>query len=240
MPKKISETPTPKIVKANTPKIVKANTPKPKNVKAKTPKPKIVKPTIVTKSRCIDNNYDNYSEDSYSDNNNSSIISDSGDNYSDDESLNDFPMKVKFRKGDIFDHIDNGDYDVVVHGCNCFHSMGGGFAKLIKDEFPLAYEADKQTKHGDKSKLGSYSKVKYPHVSIINAYTQYKPSNNSGEDVFEYRAFTDVLKKIKKEYNGKRIAMPKIGAGLAGGNWDDILNIIMRELNNQDVTIVVL
>jgi hypothetical protein len=46
------------------------------------------------------------------------------------------------------------------------------------------------------------------------------------------------MRKIKNIFNGLRIGLPKIGAGLAGGDWKLISGIIEEELNGEDVTIV--
>jgi O-acetyl-ADP-ribose deacetylase (regulator of RNase III) len=43
---------------------------------------------------------------------------------------------------------------------------------------------------------------------------------------------------IKTNFSGERIGLPKIGAGLAGGDWSVILAIISEELASEDVTIV--
>jgi O-acetyl-ADP-ribose deacetylase (regulator of RNase III) len=46
------------------------------------------------------------------------------------------------------------------------------------------------------------------------------------------------MRKINMEFAGKRIGMPKIGAGLAGGNWNRIEHIINTELKDCKVTVV--
>ena len=69
---------------------------------------------------------------------------------------------MKVVKGNIFDLAEQGEFDVVVHGCNCFCTMGKG------------------------------------------------------------------------------IAYPKIGAGLAGGDWNTISAIIDEELEGEDHTLVLL
>ena len=45
---------------------------------------------------------------------------------------------------------------------------------------------------------------------------------------------------IKQHYAGQRIGLPKIGAGLAGGDWEVIEKIIEEELAGENVSIVVL
>ena len=46
------------------------------------------------------------------------------------------------------------------------------------------------------------------------------------------------MQYIKKRYSGRRIGLPMIGAGLAGGDWSRISEIIEDELGDEDVTIV--
>ena len=46
------------------------------------------------------------------------------------------------------------------------------------------------------------------------------------------------MRWISENYHGKKIGLPFIGAGLGGGNWKEIENIIKEELADQDITIV--
>ena len=46
------------------------------------------------------------------------------------------------------------------------------------------------------------------------------------------------MKWIKNSYSGKKIGLPKIGAGLAKGDWSIIEQIIIEELKDEDVTII--
>ena len=94
---------------------------------------------------------------------------------------------MKTIKGDLIKLAEEGEFDVIIHGCNCFHAMGGGIAKQLADKYPEVEEADKQSEFGDPEKLGSYSVASifgtdYIHKFIvINAYTQY--SFSLGKDV---------------------------------------------------------
>jgi len=139
--------------------------------------------------------------------------------------------------GNIIDLAENGDLDVIVHGCNCFCTMGKGLAWEIRQRYPEAYEADCFTPKGDISKLGGYSWVRvlapsgYPFL-IINAYTQYKYGDfgpNRPRHV-DYNAISSVFKLMAQTMKYLRIGYPKIGAGLGGGDWDVIQRIINAEL----------
>ena len=130
-------------------------------------------------------------------------------------------MPIEVLKGDLLEKID--EFNVIVHGCNCFCVMGAGIALQIKKKFPQAYMADLDTIAGDKSKLGTYTKAMHNQTTIINAYTQYDTTNEVNVD---YNAIREVFTKLNKHYSGSLVGIPKIGAGLAGGNWDKIYDII--------------
>ena len=144
-------------------------------------------------------------------------------------------------KGDIIQLALEGKFDVIVHGCNCFCTMGAGLAKSIKEVFPEVYAADCKTPTGDKKKLGRISAVKIMRsemeMTVINAYTQYHWSSDTIQ--VDYQAMRSVFHLIKKNFSGKRIAYPKIGAGLAGGDWDIIAKIIDEALVGEDHCLVV-
>jgi O-acetyl-ADP-ribose deacetylase (regulator of RNase III) len=69
-------------------------------------------------------------------------------------------MNMNRIKGDLIELAIDGEFDLIIHGCNCFCTMGAGIAKTIKQKFPEAYKADLETEKGDKSKLGEISWAK--------------------------------------------------------------------------------
>lgn len=147
---------------------------------------------------------------------------------------------MKTIEGDLIKLALEGQFDVIVHGCNCFHTMGGGIAAQIRRKFPEAYDADLQTIYGDKDKLGTFSSAFAKTETgvdflIVNAYTQFKYGSGLH---FDYDAFEKVCKRLKERFKGQRIGLPMIGAGLAGGDWNEIVSIIETELNGMDVTVV--
>jgi len=133
---------------------------------------------------------------------------------------------LKHTKGNLLDLAEAGEFDVIVQGCNCFNTMGGGIAREIRERFPQAVLADDETIKGDYNKLGNWTvaRANVASFDIINAYTQYNMS--TGEDVFEYAAFALILQKLEKAYGDKRIGLPYIGMGLAGGQKNIIIPMI--------------
>jgi O-acetyl-ADP-ribose deacetylase (regulator of RNase III) len=143
---------------------------------------------------------------------------------------------MKTIKGDLIKLAEEGKFDIIVHGCNCFHAMGAGIARQLADKYPQVEDADFQTPWGDRNKLGKCSiatvELDNHRFYVVNAYTQYKWS--SGSDVFEYDSFNTLLNRLISfatiETQGtkriNRIGFPMIGAGLAGGDWSRISKMI--------------
>ena len=142
--------------------------------------------------------------------------------------------------GDLLRLALDGRFDVIVHGCNCQCAMGKGIALSIKQQFPEAYEADLRTPRGDRSKLGTLSTalIERPpaRFTVVNAYTQF---HFRGEGVLaDYDAIRSAFGLIKRQFTGRRIGYPKIGAGLAKGDWNTIAAIIDETLAGEDHTLV--
>ena len=118
--------------------------------------------------------------------------------------------------------------------------MGAGIAKSIRDNFPAAYQADLKTKTGDKTKLGTYSLASIEKngymFTIVNGYTQYDFSGPG--KLVDYGAIKELFARIKNDFANKKIGYPKIGAGLAKGDWEVISDIINKELDGENHALV--
>lgn len=146
---------------------------------------------------------------------------------------------MKWITGNLLHLADEGKFDVIVHGCNCYHAMGGGIARSIAIAYPEAKAADLQTRYGSREKLGNFShavikrRVGQP-FHIVNGYTQFGISGY--KDVFEYEAFETLLNRLSgflyqlHEDKGStlRIGFPKIGCGLARGDESRIIPMIEK------------
>jgi O-acetyl-ADP-ribose deacetylase (regulator of RNase III) len=137
---------------------------------------------------------------------------------------------IEYIEGDVL----NSGEQIVVHGCNCFNTMGSGIAKQVSIEYPEACLADYDTLPGDVDKLGNYTTaVGKNGTRIINAYTQYHYSRVQVNA--DYNAIEKALRHVCEDFpEHKVIAMPKIGAGLAGGDWNIIEKILETVSNEYD------
>lgn len=141
--------------------------------------------------------------------------------------------------GDLIDLAQQGNFDVIAHGCNCYCTMGGGIAPQMArafgcDKFPL----EDQKYSGDETKLGKIDfasvDVNGKELIVVNAYTQY----GFGGKPFDYDAFEKIVAEMNTVFKGKHIGLPKIGAGLGGGNWHTIRKMIKTGFTDCKVTIV--
>ena len=145
-------------------------------------------------------------------------------------------------EGDLIALALEGRFDLIVHGCNCFHSMGAGIARAIAATFPEALEADRATPHGTRDKLGSISVAEVTRAErplrVVNAYTQFDTGTDRRR--VDYDAISACFKEVARRFPQARIGYPMIGAGLAGGDWTEIAPRIDGALAGCDHALVVL
>lgn len=151
--------------------------------------------------------------------------------------------------GDLVKLAKDGEFDIIIHGCNCFCTMGAGIAAQIASEFDGPFgpqRVDNATKSGDRHKLGSITTGMHKRgdgsiLRIVNAYTQFGVAMKPDECVVDYDAVRSAFNHLATMLAGTsdlRIGYPMIGAGLAGGDWDIISKIIDEELEGFDHTLV--
>ena len=143
---------------------------------------------------------------------------------------------MKERNGDLIRMFSGGEFDLIVHGCNCFHTMGAGIAGTIAKQFPYAAKVDREcTAYGDITKLSNSS---IAHVgegrNIVNMYTQYLP----GKDLYMNALVLGFQKLSKQIHTTERIGIPAIGCGIAGGDWEELAPIIADIMRGHNITYV--
>lgn len=134
-------------------------------------------------------------------------------------------MKIKYQKGDIFMSPNR----FILHGCNAQGVMGSGVAKLIREKYPFAYQEYLRLHKEVGLSLGQAQIVKCRDRTIINAITQ-QFYGKDGRRYVSYDAVANSMRMVEEYLYGETVAMPKIGAGLGGGDWNVIEAIIESEL----------
>lgn len=144
-------------------------------------------------------------------------------------------MKIIYKKGNLITATES----VIIHGCNNRGVMGSGVAMDIRRAFPDAYTEYKRCfKTLDlqpvRLNLGDVIWI-FERKWIGNCITQ----DGYGKDGKKYVSYDAVRKcmriinhshHLKNHANGLvDVAMPLIGAGLGGGDWNIISEIIEKE-----------
>lgn len=124
---------------------------------------------------------------------------------------------------------------VIVHGCNNYGVMGSGVAKQIRAKWPNVFDEYHLKYQVFGLELGSIIPVETTDGKIVvNAITQ----DGFGKDGARYVVYEAVEKCFMTinekalDWNASEIAMPRIGAGLGGGDWTIIEDIITRTAKN--------
>lgn len=147
-------------------------------------------------------------------------------------------MKIIYKQGNLLECEEK----TIVHGCNAQGKMGAGVAKAIKEKYPNVFKeyemlCNSYSQSGELPSLLGRCQVIYcsDGKAVINAITQMNYGREKGMLYISYETIKKVFSDINewgKRGHVKEIAMPKIGAGLAGGDWNIIEKIIEEELTD--------
>lgn len=135
-------------------------------------------------------------------------------------------MQIEYIQGDLL----NSGIRHIIHGCNSRGVMGSGVAKAIREKYPMVY-TDYWNKYNNVGlDLGDIIvSVQDDGKVIHNAITQLDYGRDTNRIYVSYWAIAEVFRKINS-WNIKEIALPKIGSGLANGDWNVISAIIENTL----------
>ena len=175
-------------------------------------------------------------------------------------------MSIKYRYGDLFEIEKTFDEPIVIaHVCNNQGKWGSGFVIPLGRKYPLAkyeyldwYHEHAETPDYQKKVTGlPYKTIVYEDVffelgnlQVVEVYPDKRyVANMVAQELGGFRplfynhlckCMDEVANLIKDEELPNKIIAPQFGAGLAGGNWH-----IIKELINDcwcrngiDVTIV--
>ncbi len=112
------------------------------------------------------------------------------------------------------------------HGCNCAGAMGKGIAVQFKEKFPEMYREYKSLCKKDEFALGDVLEYNYGKGYVFNLGTQRTWKTKASIEAIELSLFRMLLFASREQI--KKIALPKIGAGLGGLDWDDVKNVINK------------
>ena len=141
-------------------------------------------------------------------------------------------------RGDLF----KTDCDIIAHGVNCRGAFGSGVAARMAKVYPKARSQYFMKHESAGWTLGDVQFVPvYNHSFVANCATQdgYMPRDVLHAD---YDALRTCMVKVKEfaKLGNWTVAAPRIGAGLAGGDWSIIEAIIADVFNDYDIKVYTL
>jgi O-acetyl-ADP-ribose deacetylase (regulator of RNase III) len=165
------------------------------------------------------------------------------------------PIEVKeawwWQYGEIPHHT-----KVIVHICNDIGVWGAGFVKAISARWPEPEQAYRRWSRGDNREsepfeLGRVQFVRYVNkqwpvdaeaggeIVVANMIAQRGVVNEFNPKPLKEFWLKLALKKIALMYTplGTSIHMPRIGCGLAGGEWKDVEPIIQEAMPHHYVVV---
>jgi O-acetyl-ADP-ribose deacetylase (regulator of RNase III) len=147
---------------------------------------------------------------------------------------------------EIVSDIFSAPIHVLVHQANCFGTMNSGIAKMVKEKFPDAFQADRRTQLGDKNKLGTYSacRVYSPNIThVVNMYGQFEYGRDAKHT--NYEAVYQALDKLRVSLLSKNrtnlvVGIPyRMGCNLGGGDWNVVLAIIKSVFDSSPIKVLI-
>lgn len=152
-------------------------------------------------------------------------------------------MNIEYKKGDATNIKNN---QMLVHICNNIGKWGAGFVVALSKksnkperQFKLNYKDKFDSKLGD-NQLVILSNINNRFVMNMIAQQGIR-RRPDGSPPIDYPALEKCLEDVAwfANYNKLDVIMPRIGTGLAGGDWKSIEEIINRTLIEKGVKVIV-
>ncbi len=144
---------------------------------------------------------------------------------------------LTYKTGDLMRFTE----DAFGHGCNCQKRMASGVAYAVRKTYFEMVQADLDSKLTPEERLGTATMVSLSNGKLgFNIYSQFK----YGRDMVhvDYPALERGTRSVCNglvSFGKKSLALPKIGCGLAGGDWAIVSKILEKisEETGIDITV---
>ena len=137
-------------------------------------------------------------------------------------------MSVHFiKRGNIFKLTGINNY---AHGCNCAGAMGKGIALQFKRMFPDMFSTYHRLCLDNKFKPGDVYDYSYGfnyHVYNLGTQEHYSIPGKLAKPKHIRKSLQKML-ELASSSGVTNIALPKIGAGLGGLDWNTVKDIILE------------
>lgn len=136
------------------------------------------------------------------------------------------------------------DADVIVHGVAPNDHFDHDLSLSLKEQWPAMYKDFRhfcKVSHPKEGSLWTWATVN--NKRIVNLFTQsgdYSGSGKPGKAELKYinHALRE-FKALAKEEHFNSLAMPKIGTGVGGLDWEEVEPLIIKHLGDLDIPIYI-
>ncbi|MCC5922058.1 MAG: macro domain-containing protein [Cyclobacteriaceae bacterium] len=145
---------------------------------------------------------------------------------------------IKFTKGNILD----SKADALINTVNTVGVMGKGIALQFKKAFPSNFNSYKKACSDGLVDIGRLYVSKDYSLTSGEKYIINFPTKTHWRKPSEYdyiKLGLSDLKRVIKEYDIKSIAIPPLGAGNGGLNWERVKELIKTYLEDESIEIIV-
>jgi len=147
-------------------------------------------------------------------------------------------IDIIYKKGDVRYPTCDGN-KIICHCCNDINIMGAGVALAIRKKWPVVYSEYKDKK----LLLGEVQYVKVEKdIVVANMIGQEGIGFKNGIPPIRYEAMDECLSKVSevaKKHNATVCIPYLMGSALAGGEWNKVEALIIKNLCTKDVKVQV-
>ncbi|MEI7810815.1 MAG: macro domain-containing protein [Ignavibacteria bacterium] len=145
---------------------------------------------------------------------------------------------IRFVKGNILE----SETDAIVNTINTMGVMGKGIAIQFKKMYPYNFKLYENAAKTNKLDIGKMFVTETTQITkpryIINFPTKKHWRNPSKIDYIETGLVN--LKEVIKNYSIKSVAIPPLGCGNGGLNWDEVKQIILNNMSGiEDLDVII-
>jgi O-acetyl-ADP-ribose deacetylase (regulator of RNase III) len=151
-------------------------------------------------------------------------------------------MPIVHVRGDATHPVGPGPY-LLPHVCNDAGGWGRGYVLALSRRWAAPEIDYRRWYDGDVPEPFVLGQVRFvptdAHLVVANIIAQHGYASPTNPCPLDYRALAEGLQSIDRwlDANPSTVHMPKIGSGLAGGDWPRVEQLVVEHLGRWSVTV---
>lgn len=141
---------------------------------------------------------------------------------------------INYVVGDATEPIGESDVKIIAHVCNDQYRWGRGFVLSVSKKWPIArtHYLREKPKIGHVQYVFSFQKDFTKTMIIANMVAQRGIRSKQNTIPLDYEMLDNCLNSLgcRARFYRAPVHMPRIGCGLAGGDWGRVEKLIERNL----------